>query len=426
MVATDSTSCASKEDTTSIEVIAHEVLLRDGPEAAASRNSIDDETGTELESLGLPKAFAAGGRSDNSSSPTPGSRGQRATVLRFDVCAAPEQLPGFPPSSCTFCTELAKASCAAAPGEGAPDSRQSQELCEEELLSRWDSWFEAGRGGRGYPVDYRKQLISAEWVGSGASSSEEQWEIAWRFHTVFHGGSSTPPPAAAEVGCDGEGVLVTRPDSTLDRYWRQRYRLFSRFDQGVQLDYESWYSVTPEAIAQHIADHCGSRQVIVDAFCGSGGNAIAFASRCPGCRVLAVDIDPVKLRSARHNAEIYQVDGQIDFICADFLQLRCRLGSVDMMFLSPPWGGPECTRQAQFDLGTMRVGDLNGFELLKFCRECTPNIVYFLPRNTRMEQVAALCQISGETRCHVEKQHLNNKLKTITAYFGDTFSADLA
>ena len=48
MVATDSTSCASKEDTTSIEVIAHEVLLRDGPEAAASRNSIDDETGTEV------------------------------------------------------------------------------------------------------------------------------------------------------------------------------------------------------------------------------------------------------------------------------------------------------------------------------------------------------------------------------------------
>ena len=43
-----------------------------------------------------------------------------------------------------------------------------------------------------------------------------------------------------------------------------------------------------------------------------------------------------------------------------------------------------------------------------------------------LAQVAALCQISGETRCHVEKQHLNNKLKTITAYFGDTFSADLA
>ena len=32
-----------------------------------------------------------------------------------------------------------------------------------------------------------------------------------------------------------------------------RYRLFSKFDHGVQLDDESWYSVTPEAIAMHIA-----------------------------------------------------------------------------------------------------------------------------------------------------------------------------
>ena len=38
-----------------------------------------------------------------------------------------------------------------------------------------------------------------------------------------------------------------------DRYWAQRKRLFSKFDAGVQLDGESWYSVTPEAIANHIA-----------------------------------------------------------------------------------------------------------------------------------------------------------------------------
>ncbi|OTF71408.1 hypothetical protein BLA29_013244, partial [Euroglyphus maynei] len=37
-------------------------------------------------------------------------------------------------------------------------------------------------------------------------------------------------------------------------YWRQRYILFSRFNQGIRLDDESWYSVTPEAIAKHIAE----------------------------------------------------------------------------------------------------------------------------------------------------------------------------
>ena len=32
----------------------------------------------------------------------------------------------------------------------------------------------------------------------------------------------------------------------MSKYWAQRYRLFSVYDEGVRLDPESWYSVTPE------------------------------------------------------------------------------------------------------------------------------------------------------------------------------------
>lgn len=56
----------------------------------------------------------------------------------------------------------------------------------------------------------------------------------------------------------------------------QRYRLFSRFDEGIRLDHESWYSVTPESLATQIAQElhlCGAR-IIVDGFCGAGGNSI--------------------------------------------------------------------------------------------------------------------------------------------------------
>ena len=59
----------------------------------------------------------------------------------------------------------------------------------------------------------------------------------------------------------------------LEKYWKQRFRLFSKFDFGIQLDRESWFSVTPEAIAYHIAERCQC-DLIVDAFCGVGGNAI--------------------------------------------------------------------------------------------------------------------------------------------------------
>ena len=40
---------------------------------------------------------------------------------------------------------------------------------------------------------------------------------------------------------------------SLSRYWLQRYRLFSRYDEGIQLDLEGWFSATPEKIAIHHA-----------------------------------------------------------------------------------------------------------------------------------------------------------------------------
>lgn len=42
----------------------------------------------------------------------------------------------------------------------------------------------------------------------------------------------------------------------LMRYWVQRYSLWSKFDQGVLMDKEGWYSATPEALAKHHAGTC--------------------------------------------------------------------------------------------------------------------------------------------------------------------------
>ena len=45
-------------------------------------------------------------------------------------------------------------------------------------------------------------------------------------------------------------------DAELRKYWFQRYRLFSKFDQGIWMDKEGWFSATPEKIAKHIAERC--------------------------------------------------------------------------------------------------------------------------------------------------------------------------
>lgn len=81
-----------------------------------------------------------------------------------------------------------------------------------------------------------------------------------------------------------------------NKYWGQRYRYFSRFDEGIGMDKEGWYSVTPEAIALHIAERVCC-DVVVDPFVGCGGNAVQFA--LVSHLVFAIDIDPVKLEHAR-------------------------------------------------------------------------------------------------------------------------------
>ncbi|KAL2919777.1 putative diacylglycerol O-acyltransferase tgs1 [Polyrhizophydium stewartii] len=195
----------------------------------------------------------------------------------------------------------------------------------------------------------------------------------------------------------------------LAKYWHQRYSLFSRFDEGILIDYEGWFSVTPERIAEHIAQRAAC-SVMVDAFCGVGGNAIQFALTCD--RVIAIEIDKVRLECARHNARLYGVEHKIEFIHGDFLELAPTI-EADGIFMSPPWGGPEYLLAEVFDIDTMPMA---GTMLFKLAKTITPNIVYFLPRNVNHEQVRMLAGPGNV--CEMEETLLNNRVKSYTVYYG--------
>lgn len=94
-----------------------------------------------------------------------------------------------------------------------------------------------------------------------------------------------------------------KPPSVHDKYWDQRYRIFEKFDEGILLDDESWYSITYECIGNYIADRCLQIAVdhnlpkidcVIDGFSGCGGMTIPIARK--GCHVVAVDIDENKLK----------------------------------------------------------------------------------------------------------------------------------
>ncbi|KAM1312823.1 hypothetical protein ACFX2F_016932 [Malus domestica] len=204
----------------------------------------------------------------------------------------------------------------------------------------------------------------------------------------------------------------------MGKYWCQRYLLFSKYDDGIKMDEEGWFSVTPELLARHHAERCGS-DVIIDCFTGVGGNSIQLAQISK--HVIAIDIDPTKIDYAQRNAAIYGVDDRIDFITGDFFRLAPKL-KADTVFLSPPWGGPGYAKVETYDMKTM-LKPHDGYFLFNIAKEVASRIVMFLPRNVDINQLAEIA-LSGSRpwSLEVEKNFLNGKLKGITAYFSDMAS----
>jgi hypothetical protein len=226
----------------------------------------------------------------------------------------------------------------------------------------------------------------------------------------------------------------------LKKYWLQRYSLFSKFDQGILLDEESWYSVTPEAIAKHQAERFlkigGPDCIVVDPFAGAGGNAIQLA-RLVG-KVIAIEIDQGRLDLLKNNAAVYGVENKIECIQGDFWQFKDQI-KADFAFFSPPWGGPEYSRQSTYDPEIM--GGEEEFGLTRLLNAAFHDMgcsgaAVFLPRNTQLDQIitAASSALSASTnngktnnndgRCEVEREVLNGRVKAVTVYYGSLINED--
>lgn len=212
----------------------------------------------------------------------------------------------------------------------------------------------------------------------------------------------------------------TLPDN-VKRYWKKRYLLFSRFDDGVYMLLELWYSVTPEAVAQFtaklISELVGGSGTVVDVCCGGGGNTIQFARYFD--RVVAIDINPVNITCTAHNCQVYQVAANVELITGDWRQLSQQLSQQfhqpQFMFCLPPWGGTEYNRTADgFDVDAMTPFGLPWLvaSLLKHAPSCG----VFLPRNSNMAQLQRQAEEYGGGR--VVYLYLDNHCVGLLALYG--------
>lgn len=214
----------------------------------------------------------------------------------------------------------------------------------------------------------------------------------------------------------GPWLFDPRTDAKTAKWWSRRYTLFSKYDEGIRLDREAWFEVTPENLADHIARKLATRGMIIDGFAGAGGNTIAFAKkpRVGLAKVIAVDIDPERVAMAKHNSGIYGVSERIDFHHADFRTLAplfclqqlnappadASRTAPSWTFLSPPWGPryPAKLKSGQvYDLVRDLGQGLDGAELLRLALRVSADCCYYLPKNTCTAQLKSLAEELGAT-----------------------------
>lgn len=173
------------------------------------------------------------------------------------------------------------------------------------------------------------------------------------------------------VGLDGHLLEVTvqprlkraqvRAGRTRDaRARRERTPGFER--PGTRLDDEGRMSLTSEVLAMRMANEVAGRSVL-DACCGAGGNAIAFARA--GCTVRTAEPHPGRLKDAQHNARVYGVADRIAFVLGTAAEALASAHGADLLFVDAPWGAEwDRTRTTLSDLPVLAevlALDLSGF-----------------------------------------------------------------
>ncbi|KAI4123883.1 MAG: hypothetical protein LQ347_005964 [Umbilicaria vellea] len=229
-------------------------------------------------------------------------------------------------------------------------------------------------------------------------------------------------PAELPEGCHHYEDLAEVPWD-IQKYYHQRYSIFSRYDEGILMTDDAWFGVTPEPVASKIAQHVADaapagKDIIIDAFAGAGGNAIAFANSGRWKRVYAIEKDRQVLICAKHNAKVYGAADKISWYEGDCFKIieneLADMGEYSVVFASPPWGGPGYRSDSVFNLSYMQPYSLS--DILQPLQRLTEDVALYLPRTSDLRQLAGFA--NNDQKVTVMHYCIKGASKALCAYFG--------
>ena len=200
------------------------------------------------------------------------------------------------------------------------------------------------------------------------------------------------------------------------RYFNKRHFLFSKFDKGIHIDTESWYSVIPEPVALYLLQRMKQNKVVrvFEPFCGVGGIAVHLAGNFQ--EYVANDIDTDKLDMLESNLQVYgKSPSCLKLINRDFLQVEPF--PTDALIICPPWGGISTEHYASLPLDDIMQPKLTA--ILKHALKFSQNMLLQMPKHTNIRNlIAALHRTALGSVFTVEKIETNERCSQLFFYFG--------
>jgi len=194
--------------------------------------------------------------------------------------------------------------------------------------------------------------------------------------------------------------------------------LFKFLPKGVRnklkLDEEALFSVTDQLTADKITNELlkfiSCEATITDGTACIGGNTFSLSRIFQ--HVNAVELDKTRYEYLMHNLDALGVDN----VSCYFGDIMDWLPNLDhtLLFLDPPWGGPEYKTQDLVDLY------LSSIPLANVCERCCSTTKYIAlktPTNFNIDKFLE------DTKSYMTLIHKNTKLRKLNLYLFETFSS---
>lgn len=152
------------------------------------------------------------------------------------------------------------------PSSFVQNTRQKDHIERIRFTNQANSWarnnlFLLGRGSKRIICKMTKTELNAKPTKTNQKTNDSRSnKVDFDFYDSFSPKRSISDLASLNIG-NTETRMFTRQE------------IFSLYSQGIRVEKSDWNEVTPECIAQHIANRM-SGKFVIDALSGYGGNAI--------------------------------------------------------------------------------------------------------------------------------------------------------